>query len=69
MYATGIGLVIKGFQKLDVVNSRYSTTQQQVTTKKKKSNEVKNHSEKTGGRFFEKIFSSTLGFFEETDEQ
>jgi cell division protein FtsA len=69
MYATGIGLVIKGFQKLDVVNSRYSTTQQQVTTKKKKSNEEKNHSEKTGGRFFEKIFSSTLGFFEETDEQ
>jgi cell division protein FtsA len=62
IYATGIGLVIKGFQKLD----RNGLTEAEVNNKKK--NKVKGHSEKTKGGFFEKIISQTREWFEETDE-
>lgn len=65
MYATGIGLVIKGFQKLDVAAARNNT---QVVNKKNKTKEIKSHSEKTKGRFFDKLFTDTLRFFEEKDE-
>lgn len=62
IYATGIGLVIKGFQKLD----RKGLTEAELNNKKK--NKVKGHSEKTKGSFFEKIISQTRDWFEETDE-
>jgi cell division protein FtsA len=65
MYATGIGLVIKGFHKLDTAAMR--NTSQQVT-KKNKTKEIKSHSEKTKGRFFDKLFTDALGWFEEKDE-
>jgi cell division protein FtsA len=65
MYATGIGLVIKGFQKLDLAASRNTT---QNTSKRNKVAEIKGHSEKTKGRFFDKLFTETLGWFEEKDD-
>jgi len=56
MYATGIGLVIKGF------NNSY-TNENTATTGKA----AKNHSTKTKGSFFEKILSKSRTWFEEED--
>jgi len=56
MYATGIGLVIKGF-KNSYVNEN--------TTSNAKA--AKNHSTKTKGSFFEKILSKSRTWFEEED--
>lgn len=55
MYATGIGLVIKGFTQ--------SYTQTDVESK----SAAKNHSTKTKGSFFEKILSQGRAWFEEED--
>jgi cell division protein FtsA len=54
MYATGVGLVIKGFEKY--------ARQQAV-----KPTSVKNHTEKTKGRFFEAIFSRSKKFFDDDE--
>lgn len=54
MYATGVGLVIKGFQK--------SMTQQRRT------NAAKTHSKKEKGSFFDKIIQKSKGWFEEDEE-
>jgi cell division protein FtsA len=54
MYATGIGLVIKGFQKME----RTATPE---------SNNVKSHSKRTKGSFFDKIISKSKSWFEEED--
>lgn len=54
MYATGVGLVIKGFEKY--------AKQQPV-----KATAIKAHSEKTKGRFFETIFSRGKKFFDDDD--
>lgn len=59
MYATGIGLVVKGFQ-----NAYRNTTQEVV---EKMDNSAKNHSTKTKGSFFEKIVSKSRTWFEEED--
>lgn len=55
IYATGIGLVIKGFQKME----RESLTHA--------SSNVKTHSKRTKGSFFEKIISKSKSWFEEED--
>jgi cell division protein FtsA len=54
MYATGVGLVIKGFEKY--------ARQQAV-----KPTSIKNHTEKTKGRFFEAIFSRSKKFFDDDE--
>ncbi len=59
MYATGIGLVVKGFQ------NAYRNTAQEVV--EKVDNSAKNHSTKTKGSFFEKIVSKSRTWFEEED--
>lgn len=59
MYATGIGLVVKGFQ-----NAYRNTTQEVI---EKVDNSAKNHSTKTKGSFFEKIVSKSRTWFEEED--
>ncbi|MCC5922607.1 MAG: cell division protein FtsA [Crocinitomicaceae bacterium] len=51
MYATGIGLVLKGFEKMDKLN---------------RSNQaVKTHSKRTKGSFFDKIIEKSKTWFEE----
>ncbi len=55
LYATGVGLVLKGFEKYE----RQQRARQRG---------VKTHSQKTKGSFFEKIFSSGKKFFEEDIE-
>lgn len=51
MYATGIGLVLKGFEKMDKIN---------------RSNQVvKTHSKRTKGSFFDKIIEKSKTWFEE----
>lgn len=57
MYATGIGLVIKGFHSIDR-NSSVDVS---------KYGAAKNHSSKTKGSFFEKILSKSRTWFEEED--
>jgi cell division protein FtsA len=54
MYSTGVGLVIKGFNKL---KKEQKTTQQVV-----------NHSKKNRGSFFDKIFSKSKEWFEEEND-
>lgn len=54
MYATGVGLVIKGFQQSAKRTQAHTT--------------IKTHSEKTQGSFFEKILSKGKQWFEEDAE-
>ena len=67
MSATGIGLVVKGFQAIQRVmpdtTEEKKTEQQQPTT----NNTVKTHSTKTKGGFFDKILSKSRTWFEEED--
>ncbi|TNE54787.1 MAG: cell division protein FtsA [Bacteroidetes bacterium] len=56
MYATGIGLVLKGFES----NEKSRTIQDD-------SGAVKNHSKKTRGSFFESILKTSKNFFTEED--
>lgn len=53
-HATGVGLVIKGFQHFE--------------RSKQKQSAVKGHSRKTQGGFFDKIFAKGKEWFEETDD-
>ena len=59
MYATGIGLVIKGFQ--DSYRNIDNGSEYGVD------NAAKNHSSKTKGSFFEKILTKSRTWFEEED--
>jgi len=56
MYATGVGLVIMGFQKLG-----------QPTKADVKKTRIKTHESKTKGGFFDKIINQTRDWFEEKD--
>jgi len=55
IYATGIGLVIKGFQKMERESLTHAASN------------VKTHSKRTKGSFFEKIISKSKSWFEEED--
>lgn len=55
IYATGIGLVIKGFQKMERESMTHAASN------------VKTHSKRTKGSFFEKIISKSKSWFEEED--
>jgi cell division protein FtsA len=54
LFSTGIGLVIKGFEKYEKQRASQKT--------------IKTHSQKSKGSFFEKIFSSSKKFFDEDIE-
>jgi cell division protein FtsA len=58
MYATGVGLVIKGFE-------RFQKTEKKDSSKNKDKTVVQNHSKKTKGGFFDKIFAKGKEFFED----
>jgi len=58
MYATAVGLVMKGIQALD----KYKTQTTNTST-------VSTHSQKTKGNFFEKIFAKGKQFFEEDTDK
>ncbi|MDA7803371.1 cell division protein FtsA [Crocinitomix sp.] len=60
MYATGIGLVIKGFQ------DSYRNMEEGLGANATE-NSAKNHSSKTKGSFFEKILTKSRTWFEEED--
>ena len=66
MYATGIGLVVKGFQGAlkNIQTTQETKTEPEKTTDK---TTVKNHSTKTKGGFFDKILSKSRTWFEEED--
>ena len=55
IYATGIGLVIKGFQKMERESLTHAASN------------VKTHSKRTKGSFFEKIISKSKMWFEEEE--
>lgn len=56
IYATGIGLVIKGFES----NDKQKAMQAETGT-------IKSHSQKTKGSFFESILKTSKNFFSEED--
>ena len=56
MYATSVGLVIKGFERLGKTENK---------EKKKDKPTVQNHSKKTKGSFFDKFFAKGKEFFED----
>jgi cell division protein FtsA len=60
MYATGVGLVIKGFDRLVKIENK-----DKAKEKGKDKNKVQTHSKKTNGNFFDKIFSRTKDFFDD----
>lgn len=55
MYATGIGLVLKGFEKRDVDGRAAEAAT------------IKSHSKRTKGSFFDKILSKSKSWFEEDE--
>ena len=59
MFATGVGLVIKGFEKLEKLENKENKI------KEKDKNKVQTHSKKTKGGFFDKIFAKGKEFFED----
>ncbi|GAB4249044.1 MAG: cell division protein FtsA [Vicingaceae bacterium] len=56
MYATGVGLVLKGFEKLEKASMVSNM------------GGVKSHSKKERGSFFEKMFKKAEGFFNEDEK-
>lgn len=63
MFATGIGLVMQGFENYEKSLNR-GQTETTVDT-----GEVKGHSTKTKGKFFEELVKKMGGFFVEEDEE
>ncbi len=57
-HATGVGLVIKGFERFEKLEKKESP-------KSKEKTHVQNHSKKTKGGFFDKIFAKGKEFFED----
>jgi cell division protein FtsA len=53
LYATGVGLVIKGLERID--------------KQRNKTKNVKTHSKRTKGNFFDKIFMKSKQFFEDDE--
>lgn len=63
MYATGVGLVLKGFEELEKKYKNEAPVEEEVAKA-----EVANHSEKEKrGSFFDKILPKVKGFFEDND--
>jgi cell division protein FtsA len=60
MFATGVGLVIKGFERLAKLENKDDGKE-----KVKDKHAVQTHSKKTGGSFFDKIFAKGKEFFED----
>ena len=60
MFATGVGLVIKGFDRLKKIENKEGLEQS------KNKNIVQTHSRKTKGNFFDKIFAKSKEFFEDS---
>lgn len=57
-YATGVGLVIKGFERFEKLEKKDGPKNKDKTL-------VQNHSKKTKGGFFDKIFAKGKEFFED----
>ena len=60
MFATGIGLVLKGFEAIEKNNKG-------VTTEAASSGSVKTHSKKRTGSFFDKFVEKSMGLFSDED--
>jgi cell division protein FtsA len=58
MYATGVGLVLKGFERLNKQRAKHSSN----------TGAVKSHSTKTSGSFFDKVRKMSKKFFEDDVE-
>jgi cell division protein FtsA len=64
MFATGVGLVIKGFERLEKCENKDKDKTKEIVKEKTK---VQTHSKKTKGSFFDKIFAKGKEFFDEGD--
>ncbi|HQI44841.1 MAG TPA: cell division protein FtsA [Bacteroidales bacterium] len=66
MYATGVGLVLKGFEKMEKQDYQ-EPVKETVNENPKEKKKVSTHSNKTKGSFFDKIFTKGKEFFEDED--
>ena len=62
LFSTGIGLVLKGFEEIEVEKTRNTTTETNTAT-------VTTHSKKMRGNFFDALFTKTKKLFDEGDEE
>lgn len=58
LFSTGVGLVIKGFEELDIEKNRTPAV-----------SEITTHSKRSRGSFFDSLFSKTKKIFEEGDDE
>ena len=66
MFATGVGLVIKGFEKMEKQDYK-EPVKEEINENPKEKKKVTTHSNKTKGSFFDKIFAKGKEFFEDED--
>jgi len=62
LFSTGVGLVLQGYEELEVEKTRNIPQQQQSAP-------VTTHSKKSRGNFFDSLFKTTKKIFEEGDEE
>jgi cell division protein FtsA len=63
-FSTGIGLVLKGFEKEDEIVDDVIIP---AANKKNNKNKVKDHDSKTRGSFFDTLFEKSKTFFAEEE--
>ncbi len=62
LFSTGVGLVLQGFEELEVEKTRNTPQHQQMVP-------VTTHSKKSRGNFFDSLFKTTKKIFEEGDDE
>jgi hypothetical protein len=70
MYATGIGLVLNGFQTMDRLSMESGELKQENEKEQEKPKDLPpTHSDPNKrGKFFDKILKKTRDFFDDNDE-
>ena len=70
MYSTGIGLVLNGFQKMDLLAKEITEVEQENEKESEKLKDVTTHSDPNKrGKFFDKILQRTKDFFDDKDDK
>lgn len=62
LFSTGVGLVLQGYEELEVEKTRHTPQHQQSVP-------VTTHSKKSRGNFFDSLFKQTKKIFEEGDDE
>ena len=69
MFATGIGLVLNGFQNLDLTANESGEFEIDINDQPEKPKDISTHSDPNKrGKFFDKILKKTKDFFDDSEE-